>query len=108
MQVCVGILPGILAFGPFFIVTGYLIFRSGYYPKFLGVLYPLAGLAYMTNGFMLVPEPKFADQVFAVIAGPAFIGEASFCIYLLVKGVNLEKWSARITPAAALPSAPAR
>lgn len=41
----------LLLFGPFFFVTGYLIFTSGYFPKPLGVLYQLAGLAYVNQRF---------------------------------------------------------
>ncbi len=85
----------LLALGPYFLVTGYLIFRSGYLPKTIGVLYQIAGVAYLTNSFALILAPHFADRVFAAIAGPALIGEASFCLWLLVKGVNMEKWNRR-------------
>ena len=82
-------------FGPFFLVTGYLIFKSGYFPKAIGILYLLPGLSYMINGFGLILAPAYADRIFAIIAGPAFVGEASFCLWLLVKGVNMEKWNRR-------------
>jgi hypothetical protein len=36
---------GLLLFGPFFLVTGYLIFRSTYFPRAIGVLYQIAGIA---------------------------------------------------------------
>lgn len=81
-------------FGPFFLVTGYLIFRSTYFPRAIGILYQIAGVAYLANGFVLVLAPRFAGQIFAAIVGPAFLGEASFCLWLLVKGINLEKWKA--------------
>lgn len=83
----------LLLFGPLFLLRGYLIFRSGYIPRVLGVLYQITGLAYMTNGFGLILAPQFAGQVFLFIAGPAFIGEASLCLWLLVKGVDVEKWN---------------
>jgi hypothetical protein len=82
----------LLLFGPFFFVTGYLIFTSGYFPKPLGLLYQLAGLAYMFNGFALVLAPQFAGRAFMIMAGPAFIGETSFAVWLLVKGVRIERW----------------
>jgi hypothetical protein len=82
----------LLLFGPFFLVTGYLIFTSGYLPKPLGVLYQLAGLAYMFNGFALVLAPQFAGRVFMIIAVPAFVGETSFAVWLLSKGVGIERW----------------
>jgi hypothetical protein len=82
----------LLLFGPYFFVTGYLIFKSGYLPKPIGVLYQLAGLAYVVNGFALVLAPRFAGGMFMIMAGPAFVGEASFALWLLIKGVRIEKW----------------
>jgi Domain of unknown function (DUF4386) len=85
----------LLLFGPFFLVTGYLIFKSGYFPKAIGILYLLPGLSYLINGFGLILAPAHADRIFAIIAGPAFVGEASFCLWLLVKGVNAQRWKER-------------
>ena len=82
----------LLLFGPYFFATGYLIFKSGYLPKPIGVLYQLAGLAYVVNGFALVLAPQFAGRMFMIMAGPAFIGETSFALWLLIKGVRIEKW----------------
>lgn len=86
---------GLLLFGPFFLVSGYLIFRSTYFPRAIGILYQIGGVAYLVNGFVLILAPRFAGQIFAVIVLPAFVGEASFCLWLLVKGVNVSKWQAR-------------
>lgn len=82
----------LIFFGCFCLVIGYLIFRSGYLPKAIGVLIQIAGLSYLVNSFALILAPKYADRIFTVIAGPAFVGEASLCLWLLVKGVNVEKW----------------
>ena len=62
-------------------------------PKALGVLYQMSGLSYLTLGFGLILAPELGNRLFAVIAGPAFIGEASLSLWLLVKGVNVEKWN---------------
>jgi hypothetical protein len=82
----------LIFFGCECLVLGYLIFRSGYLPKALGVLMEIAGLCYLTNSFALLLAPTFADRIFPAILIPAFIGEASLCLWLLVKGVNAEKW----------------
>ncbi len=82
----------LLLFGPFFLVTGYLIFKSGYLPKPIGVLYQLAGLGYMFNGFALVLAPQFAGRAFMIMAVPAFLGETSLAVWLLIKGVRIERW----------------
>ena len=82
----------LIFFGCFCLVIGYLIFRSGYFPKALGVLMQIAGLSYLTNSFALVLDPTFANRLFPAILVPAFVGEASLCIWLLAKGVNIPKW----------------
>ena len=84
----------LLLFGPFFLVSGYLIRRSTYFPRVIGILYQVAGLAYLANGFVLILAPGFASQAFAALIVPAFVGEASFCLWLLVKGVDVDRWNA--------------
>lgn len=91
----------LLLFGPFFLVTGYLIFKSGYFPKPLGVLYQLAGVAYMINGLVLVLAPQLAGRAFLIMA-VSFAGELSFALWLLIKGVRIGGWRSLTTvPAAA-------
>jgi hypothetical protein len=85
----------LIFFGCVCLVLGYLIFRSGYLPKALGVLMQIAGLSYLTNSFALLLAPNFASRIFPAILVPAFVGEASLCLWLLVKGVNVEKWKLR-------------
>ena len=85
----------LIFFGCQCLILGYLIFRSGYLPKALGVLMQIAGLSYLTNSFALLLAPNFADRIFPAILVPAFVGEASLCLWLLVKGVNVEKWRPR-------------
>jgi len=79
-------------FGFVCLILGYLLFRSGYFPKTLGVLMTIAGLSYLTNSFTLFLAPAFANRIFLTIFLPAFVGEASLCLWLLVKGVNVPKW----------------
>lgn len=88
---------GLLFFGFTCLVNGYLIVRSGYFPKTIGVLIQIAGLCYLTNSFALLLAPKFENIIFPAILFPAFIGELSFCLWLIVKGVNFEKWNKQIT-----------
>jgi Domain of unknown function (DUF4386) len=82
----------LIFFGCFCLVAGYLIFKSGYFPKAIGVLMQIAGASYLTNSFALVLSPALANRLFPAVLLPAFVGEASLCLWLLVKGVNVEKW----------------
>ena len=82
-------------FGCCLFLSGYLIFRSGYFPKTLGVLLIIASLSYLTNSFALFLAPKFAGTIFPILV-LAFIGEVSFSLWLIVKGVNVSKWEDRV------------
>lgn len=82
-------------FGFACIIYGYLLFRSGYFPKALGVLMMIAGLSYLTNSFTLILAPAYADTILPILV-LALIGELSFCLWLLVKGVNLPKWKEQV------------
>ncbi len=82
----------LLIVGAAFLVHGLLIVRSTFLPKVLGVLIQIAGMGYLLNGFTLFVAPTFAGQVFLVIMLPVLVGETSLSLWLLVKGVNAERW----------------
>jgi hypothetical protein len=87
---------GLIFFGVSCLVTGYLMFRSGYFPKTLGVLQGIAGACYLINSFAQLLSPSLADKLFPAILVPAFIGELSTCVWLLVKGLDTAKWDERV------------
>ena len=86
-------------FGFACLIYGYLLFRSGYFPRTLGVLMAIAGLSYLTNSFTLILAPAYAATVLPILA-LALIGELSFCLWLIVKGVNVLKWEKRAAESA--------
>ena len=88
---------GLIFFGVECLILGYLIFKSGFLPRVLGILIQIAGLCYLTNSFSLILSPAFAGLLFPYILFPAFIGELSLCLWLIVKGVNVSKWKERLT-----------
>jgi Domain of unknown function (DUF4386) len=75
---------------------GYLIYKSGFFPKILGVLMVIAGLGYVTDFLVFFLLPNLNWQV----AGFAFLGELPFPLWLLMKGVNVEQWRSRALEAA--------
>jgi hypothetical protein len=85
----------LIFFGCTCLVNGYLIFRSGYLPKLIGILMQLAGLSYLAACSAALFAPTFADLIIPAILVPPLIGESSFCLWLLVKGVNMAKWKER-------------
>jgi hypothetical protein len=84
---------GLIFFGFACLCRGYLIFRSGYFPRFLGVLMALAGLGYLSNSLALLLAPALASALFPAVLVPAFVGELSFALWLTFKGVNLQQWA---------------
>ncbi len=87
---------GLIFFGVSCLVLGYLIFRSGYFPKSLGILQAIAGLCYLINSFAQLLAPSLAEKIFPGILLPAFLGELSTCLWLLVKGIDTQKWNERL------------
>lgn len=83
---------GLIFFGFECLVLGYLIFISEFFPRILGILMQIAGLSYLTNSFALILAPSFANRISPGILLPAFVAELSFCVWLVVKGVNVIKW----------------
>ena len=78
---------GLVFFGLWCILIGYLIARSTFLPRTIGVLYALAGLGYLT--LLWQPLAKYLYPYNLALAGP---GEISLLLWLLVKGVNVPKW----------------
>ncbi|HKW63170.1 MAG TPA: DUF4386 domain-containing protein [Candidatus Acidoferrum sp.] len=85
----------LLFFGCFCVVIGRVIYRSGFLPRVIGALMQIAGLCYLTDSFALILAPAFANRLFPAILLPAFVGEASFCLWLLLKGVDVQRWKER-------------
>jgi len=86
----------LIFFGCFCVIVGRLIFKSDYLPKAVGILMQITGFCYLANSFTQLLAPSLANQVFLVIMGPAFVGEATLCLWLLLKGVDVEKWEEKV------------
>jgi hypothetical protein len=83
----------LLFFGFTFLFHGRLIFKSRYLPGILGILIQIAGAAYVINSFALFLAPAVQGRLFPLILLPAFVAESALCLWLLVKGVNRERWN---------------
>jgi hypothetical protein len=76
-------------FGCYCLLLAYLIFRSSFLPRFLSVLLAITGAGWLT--FL---SPPLGDRLFdpyLMIAGLA--GEGALTLWLLVFGVNGERWN---------------
>lgn len=77
----------LLFFGPYCLLLGYLILRSTFLPRILGVLMMLAGLGWLI--FLLPRLPLFLPRC---IEGLGILAEGSLMLWLLVRGVNVSRW----------------
>jgi len=77
-------------FGCHCLAVGWLIYRSSFLPRLLGVFLVIAGLCYLIS--------TFRNLVFPVVALPfdmqilSFAAEVVLCLWLIVFGVNPDKW----------------
>jgi hypothetical protein len=77
-------------FGLWCVLTGYLIFRSTFMPRILGVLLAIDGL-----GWMIFMSPPLGHYLFPIIAVACGLAEIPLQLWLLIFGVNNERWKAQ-------------
>lgn len=82
---------GLVFFGFYCLIIGYVIYKSNAIPKLLGLLYALAGLCYLINSFTMFLSKGFENPYFMYLALPIFIGELALCLWLLIKGIDTSK-----------------
>ena len=83
---------GILFFGLYCVLIGWLIVRSTFIPRLVGALMIVAGAAYLLNSFAVLLSPPFAARLpdFTLLLG--LLGEGALTFWLLVFGVNEARW----------------
>ena len=87
-------------FGFWCILTGFLIARSTFLPRILGVLLMIDGIGWAT--FMV---PPFANAIFPAIAIASGLAEIPLMLWLIIFGVNNERWKEQARLAEASPHA---
>ncbi|MDH3263081.1 MAG: DUF4386 domain-containing protein [Paracoccaceae bacterium] len=81
-------------FGVASLMTGALIFRSGYLPRSLGLLLAAAGAVYLTGSALRFLAPALSAG-FAPAYGVTLLAETGLALWLLARGVNATAWAAK-------------
>ena len=83
---------GLVVFGLHLLALGYLVLKSGYVPKILGVLLLIAALGYLLidGGTSLLPNfEAYRGTLEVIFIVPMIVGELGLAIWLLVKGARI-------------------
>ncbi|RQO42524.1 DUF4386 domain-containing protein [Chryseobacterium sp. KBW03] len=87
-----GILIAQVFWGLWLFPFGYLVYRSGFLPKILGVFLMLGCLGYVINVLGRTAVPHFSEySISKYITLPATIGEIGICLWMLLVGVRTKK-----------------
>src|ERR671920_932916 len=83
-------------FGLHWVAVGYLVAKSGYFPRILGIMLMVTCLGYLMDSFgILFPSSGVLSIVSSAVLAVGVIGELSFTLWLLIEGVNVEQWEIR-------------
>jgi hypothetical protein len=83
-------LNGLVFFGFYCLLIGYLIFKSSFLPRTLGALMAFGGLGWLT--FL---SPTFAKTLSPYNLFPGILGEGVLTLWLLIFGLNVQRWNAQ-------------
>jgi hypothetical protein len=72
----------------------YLIYRSTFFPRIIGAMLAIEGVGYLINSSALFLAPELQPRIFPYFA-PTAIAEIALALWLLVMGVNAQKWKAQ-------------
>lgn len=79
-------------YGLAWILRSYLIFRSGYLPKLIGILMAVGGFCFVARNLLFVLAPAYASETLLMLLFP---GGLLLMLWLIVRGVDLEQWNQR-------------
>ena len=91
-----GIVIAQIFWGLWLFPMGYLVFKSGYIPKIIGILLIIGCFGYLLDSFVFILLPD-VEMTFSEFT---FIGELLLPLWLLIKGVNLDGWEKQVAESA--------
>lgn len=82
-------------FGIHLLLLGYLVFRSRFFPRILGAGLVIGGVGYVANILVAALPHDAIVKLFPYVLLPAGVAEVSFALWLLIMGVNQQRWNER-------------
>jgi uncharacterized protein DUF4386 len=96
-----GYLIGGIFFGLWLLPLGYLVYRSGYFPRVLGIMLMIGCFGYLTDTFVSSLFPSVGATVGFIFALVAGIAELSFLLWLIIMGAKVPQRDEQTPTAAA-------
>jgi uncharacterized protein DUF4386 len=96
----IGYAIGLAFFGGTMLSRGVLILHARFVPRFIGLLLVIEGVCYLVNSFANFVAPEIASTVLAVLMVSG-LAEVVLCLWLLVMGVNEQRWKEQALSVAA-------
>lgn len=91
---------GLIFFGVNSLLTGWLVARAGFLPRWLGRMLIAAGLVYLVGSYLRFLAPGLWGPFQVAYIVPV-VAEAAFCLWLLIRGVDEGRWRAALQDDAA-------
>lgn len=85
-----------LLFGFHLLLLGYLVYRSHFMPRMLGILLIIGAIGYLAQSYGHLLVPQYDELLSAVVIVLSIPGELAFTVWLLWKGVSVEQWEKRV------------
>jgi hypothetical protein len=101
-----GTLAAQVFFGLWLAPLGYLAYRSGLFPKALGVVLVLATVSYLADSLTAFLLPELEEQIKPFLIVAPLVGEIWMVVYLLAKGVKSGHQTHPLPVAAMAPATP--
>lgn len=89
-----GLLISFLFWGLDELLTGYLIFRSGFLPRILGILLGISGFLYLSDPLLSFGAPAIGTLVFPSALALCLPGEFLGSLWMATVGLNVGRWQA--------------
>ncbi len=87
-----------MLFGIHLVLAGLLIARSTFLPRLLGAALGIAGACYVATSLAIFLSPPLASHLLPWTLLPGFLAEGSLTLWLLIAGVNTDRWTSALMP----------